>query len=318
MTTHDNVIGLDNLKEVHFSDSPPLRCLHSKMRKGVLFCPTKIIKKCIFGNVWMGREMHLSPDKRKVLVRKVAIKIVTRPPNKESSENPVSESVIHQYISRNADCKFISKSIEVIEEGNFIYMVSEYCVAEVFDLVHREGEFDEPTARQLFRQIAMAVGAMHRSGVVHRDLSLENIMLSENGEVRLIDFGMADFIPPSGNINGIKGKAYYMSPALYYEKSGYNAKNADIWSLGPILCILLIGYPPWEEAKVTDKRFVRAVNGNLAQTLRECGYNLSPTALDLMQKLMRWYGEHEDIIYGTRDAPLTIPEILAHPWLRDG
>lgn len=314
-STSKFLIGAENMKMVNFSGHPAVICIQSR-RKGVWFHPQKVIKKCIFGNVHAGLEIEEKGEDGQTIQKKVAIKIAKKPTTDKSPENPVTEAAIHKFISAKAKCPHINKLIEVIEEGNFLYMVSEFCDEELFDVLKNEGPYQEPQARRIFRQIVMAVEAMHTAGVAHRDLSLENVMLSACGNVRVIDFGMACLIKGDGKVFDTKGKTYYMTPAMFYQKNGYDAKEADIWALGPILCILIIGFPPWEEAKTNDERFVQAVNGNIKKILIGWGHDsFSEELYDLLQKLICWNGTANGMKLGTGGHALSASEILKHPWL---
>ncbi|ORY01586.1 kinase-like domain-containing protein, partial [Clohesyomyces aquaticus] len=101
-----------------------------------------------------------------------------------------------------------------------------------------------------FRQLVEAVAYMHSNGLAHRDLKVENIMVTDDGVVKLIDFGSAtpsrdisvsDTICPANNW---VGTPITMAPEAHYERF-YDMEAADVWSLGIIFVRLYLGIHPW-------------------------------------------------------------------------
>ncbi|KAM5313930.1 testis-specific serine/threonine-protein kinase 5-like [Glossophaga mutica] len=108
---------------------------------------------------------------------------------------------------------------------------------------------EEEEARRLFRQLVSAVAHCHSSGVVHRDLKCENILLDDRGLLKLTDFGFA-------NQSGIKkallstfcGSMAYTAPEILMSKK-YSGEQADLWSLGVILYAMVTGKLPFKECQ---------------------------------------------------------------------
>lgn len=98
----------------------------------------------------------------------------------------------------------------------------------------------------VFKQIVSGVHFMHLNGYAHRDLSLENVLLTETNECKLIDFRSA--ISSDAFTNARVGKRGYMAPEVY-RQFNYDPLAADLWSLGIIFHILLLGSPPFEKPK---------------------------------------------------------------------
>ena len=118
----------------------------------------------------------------------------------------------------------------------------------IFDIVAYSGPFSEDLARCCFRQLCAAVNHMHLKGFAHRDIKPENIMLDEDFNIKLIDFGMTDSIDGD---HSWKGTRAYMSPfALLGEVT--DITKDDVYTCGVMLFIMVNGTPPCEEATSTD------------------------------------------------------------------
>ncbi|KAG7388233.1 hypothetical protein PHYPSEUDO_012891 [Phytophthora pseudosyringae] len=140
-------------------------------------------------------------------------------------------------------------------EGHTLYFVLEYCVGgDLYAAVNRTPSRRLPGAEALrvTKQLATAVADLHRRGIVHRDLSLENVLLSR-GVCKIADFGLsARAEEPCGQR---VGKAYYMAPEVVARGVVYDPKAADVWSLGIILFILVTGSPLVPLATEQDAAF---------------------------------------------------------------
>ena len=107
---------------------------------------------------------------------------------------------------------------------------------------------DEEEAKIIFKQIAEGLQYLHQKNVAHRDMKLENILIDEEGNVKIIDFGFSLVTPKTKPLNVCCGTPSYMSPELMARKN-YYGHLVDIWALGIILYILVVGVFPFKGKK---------------------------------------------------------------------
>jgi len=147
----------------------------------------------------------------------------------------------------------------------FIYM-ERASGGELFDqLTNHNGAVPEAAALEWMRQMCAGVAHCHSRGVAHRDIKLENVLLNEQKEVKVIDFGLAHQYELDAStgavrrslITGLCGSKSYAAPEVLQNgrAPGYDGFQADVWSLGVSFFGLLNGFFPLEEAKQSDWRF---------------------------------------------------------------
>ncbi|XP_075502036.1 CBL-interacting serine/threonine-protein kinase 6-like [Primulina tabacum] len=115
-----------------------------------------------------------------------------------------------------------------------------------------KGRLLEDPARHYFQQLISAVDFCHSRGVYHRDLKLENLLLGEDGNLKVTDFGLSalsDHLRQDGLLHTTCGTPAYVAPDVIGKK-GYDGAKADIWSCGVILYVLLAGYLPFQEDNI--------------------------------------------------------------------
>ncbi|TPX62446.1 hypothetical protein SpCBS45565_g07018 [Spizellomyces sp. 'palustris'] len=193
----------------------------------------------------------------------------------------------------------IARLYEVLCSETRIFMVMEYCTGgEAFDYVCAHGRFDDrcQDAKRVFRQIAEAVGYCHEKNFVHRDLKLENILLTENLDVKLIDFGFTREVTTRNLLDTYCGSVAYAAPGKQY-----SGPQADIWSLGVILYTLLCGYLPFDDdSEAHIRRKILELDYDLPDFLGEL-------TKDLIQSMLKLEGSDR----------ISIKEMLAHPWFKE-
>ncbi|KAF7071627.1 hypothetical protein CFC21_076897 [Triticum aestivum] len=145
--------------------------------------------------------------------------------------------------------KSIVQLHEVMATRSKIYFVMEYMKGgELFDKVSKAGKLTEDAARKYFQQLISAVDYCHSRGVYHRDLKPENLLLDENENLKVSDFGLSalsESKSQDGMLHTTCGSPAYVAPEVI-SKGGYDGAKSDIWSCGVILFVLVAGYLPFQ------------------------------------------------------------------------
>ncbi|XP_057721940.1 CDPK-related kinase 3-like [Arachis stenosperma] len=203
--------------------------------------------------------------------------------------------------------KHLVKFYDAYEDANNVYIVMELCEGgELLDrILSRGGRYTEEDAKVIVLQILSVVAFCHLQGVVHRDLKPENFLFtsrSVDADMKLIDFGLSDFIRPDERLNDIVGSAYYVAPEVLHRSYSL---EADIWSIGVITYILLCGSRPfWARTESGIFRAVLRADPNFDDLPWP---TVSSEAKDFVKRLL-----NKD--YRKR---MTAVQALTHPWLRD-
>lgn len=168
-------------------------------------------------------------------------------------------------------------TMELIQDqarGEF-FIIMEYCPFDFFNLV-MSGLMTKEEIYCYTKQIINGVYHLHKAGVAHRDLKLDNCVVDTNGVLKLIDFGSAfqfkkQIDPskpaPTGPLidekhrfvpaKGIVGSDPYLSPEVFEgtQAGGYDARLADVWSIAIIFCCMLLKRFPWKVPRNADPSF---------------------------------------------------------------
>jgi len=133
------------------------------------------------------------------------------------------------------------------DENDIYYIVMEYIKGKTLKQIIREkGVLDPETAIHIAKQIALALEHAHSNHIVHRDIKPHNILITEDGRVKVTDFGIARAVTSSTvtNTGNVIGSVHYFSPEQ--ARGGYVDKKSDIYSLGIVLYEMITGRVPFD------------------------------------------------------------------------
>jgi len=139
------------------------------------------------------------------------------------------------------------------EDKHNIYILLEMCSNRTLnELLVRRKRLTELEARCYFVQLVAGLKYIHSNNIIHRDLKLRNLFLTDKMELKIADFGLATKIKyPGDKRRTVCGTPTYMAPEIISGSSGHSYE-VDIWALGIVLYVLLIGRSPFETPDVNS------------------------------------------------------------------
>lgn len=291
---------------------------------GKYYSIERYIRETIYGVIRTGVIMEVAECGNMLIysnpIYKVAIKIFYRKnlirQFEKNQENPFNEIATMQMIHERGGHENYIQYIECCSDKECLYLIMEYCNGgELFNIIEINNKLHEDIAKRYFKQIVLGLQYLHSLGIGHRDMSLENIMVTNTGICKIIDLGMCirkSSQESNGQLvyypmqpQGRCGKQIYISPETYLQYEPYDPCQADIWALGVILFIMITGFPPCKEALMIDSRYCRIANGSLIQMIEEWGIRLDPSLANLLSRLL----------HPNPKLRICIEDILIHPWL---
>ncbi|XP_039128684.1 CBL-interacting protein kinase 18-like [Dioscorea cayenensis subsp. rotundata] len=254
----------------------------------------KLLGQGTFAKVFHGRNLKTSQNVAiKVIDKEKVLKVGLMDQIKR--EISVMSLVRHPYVVQ---------LYEVMASKTKIYFVMEYVKGgELFNKVLK-GKLRQELARKYFQQLISAVDFCHSRGVYHRDLKPENLLLDDDENLKVSDFGLsalAESKKQDGLLHTTCGTPAYVAPEVINRK-GYDGAKADIWSCGVILFVLLAGYLPFQDPNLME------MYKKIGKAEFKCP-NWFPS--DVRRLLLR-------ILDPNPNTRITIARIMQNPWFKKG
>ncbi|EAL90812.1 putative serine/threonine protein kinase (Kin4) [Aspergillus fumigatus Af293] len=221
----------------------------------------------------------------------VAIKLIRR---ESLGSNPNRLPKIYREISilRDLHHPNIVRLHEMVETDRHIGIIMEYASGgELFDHILNNRYLKDNSARRLFAQLVSGVGYLHKKGIVHRDLKLENLLLDRNRNIIITDFGFANTFDPSMRRGDLMqtscGSPCYAAPELVVSDSLYTGRKVDVWSCGVILYAMLAGYLPFDDDPANpDGDNINLLYKYIVSTPLTFPEYVTPHARDLLRRIL--------------------------------
>nr|SVE85404.1 EOG090X03P9 [Daphnia pulicaria] len=228
----------------------------------------------------------------------VAIKMINKKLMQAANmtERVRQEVAIHSRLSHPS----ILQLHAFIEDSDFVYLVLDLCENGEFQryLKSLGHPLNEDETREVMSQLLEGLLYLHSHHILHRDLSLANLLLTRDMKIKIADFGLATQLNhPDQKHMTMCGTPNYISPEVATRSS--HGFEADVWGLGCLLYTLLVGRPPFD----TD-----AVKSTLTRVVMadyKLPVTLSAEAKDLIQRLLK---------KNPKERP-TLMEVMKHPFM---
>ncbi|XP_054853446.1 serine/threonine-protein kinase SIK2 isoform X2 [Eublepharis macularius] len=197
----------------------------------------------IEGTLGKGNFAVVKLGRHRITRSEVAIKII----DKSQLDSVNLEKIYREVqIMKMLDHPHIIKLYQVMETKSMLYLVTEFAKnGEIFDYLANHGRLSESEARRKFWQILSAVEYCHSRKIVHRDLKAENLLLDNNMNIKIADFGFGNFYKSGEPLTTWCGSPPYAAPEVF-EGQQYEGPQLDIWSMGVVLYVLVCGALPFD------------------------------------------------------------------------
>ena len=254
----------------------------------------KTIGKGTFGKVKLA--LH-TPTKEQV-----AIKILEKSKIKSKRDlERIEKEIKYLKMFNNPN---IIKIYQIKEDEKNFYIVMEYVQGgELFNYIVSNKHLDENEASFFYSQIIHIIQEIHKHKICHRDMKPENLLLTQNKTIKLIDFGLSNEYEDL--LETPCGSPCYASPEIIQGRK-YSGVAIDLWASGIILFSMLCGYLPFDDKD--NEVLFRKILKCKYEFPKNKKYKISDNAKDLIRKIL------------TVDPKkrITLEEILEHPFLTYG
>lgn len=274
------------------------QCYSMKIKRiGLTETPTKVEKSLgdyslleVVGEGSSGKVKRAMNSKTKQMV---AIKIIQK---RKLEANEIERTKREIQIMKQLDHENIIKLYDVIETPHKLNIVMELIDgSDLMTYVVKSNGLSEAESHKLFSQILSAVSYCHSVNIVHRDIKHKNIMIGKDGNAKLIDFGLSNFLSDGKLGSTFCGTPAYAAPEMLLGQK-YVGSLIDVWSLGVVFYTMLTGKFPFNNVS-------ELLVGNFVEP-----EGISPECCDLLKKMLVVKPEFR----------AHLQDIMQHPWLTKG
>ena len=266
----------------------------------------KLAKYEIGHTIGKGAYAKVKLVKNMITQEKCAMKIYDKDKLNDNSKKRCVYREIE--ILKRINHKNIAKLVEVINTQNHILIVQELVNGiSLRDYYNREirnqkgiSEHKAMIFKKIFKQIFDAMNYLHKNHMAHRDIKLENILMTREYEIKIIDFGFGMYNPENKLQNFFCGTPNYMPPEIAFKKP-YVGQKADLWSLGVLVYKMYCADFPFKGKNEKD----------LYKAIKKGKFVMANYTPDYIKKII------VNMIELDPNKRLTCENVLHSAWLRD-
>src|SRR6267154_1926904 len=200
----------------------------------------------ILGPLGFGATSRVDKARDKIIGRTVAIKTLVHSFGAAPQQKLFLREA--QIVGQLSHPAIVSLFDVGIEETGIAYLVMEYVNGRTLQQVLSDSPIPWPRACSWAADLATALGRAHTAGIIHGDVKPANVMVTEEGDVKLSDFGIARFATQVSNSGRIMGTPAYLAPEQILGEP--HSTRSDLFSLGTLLYQMLTGVPPFDGSSV--------------------------------------------------------------------
>ncbi|EPB86469.1 CAMKK/CAMKK-META protein kinase [Mucor circinelloides 1006PhL] len=222
------------------------------------------------------------------------------------SSNPLDLVRGEMAVLKKLNHPHIVRLYEVLDDpsGDSLYMVFEMMhngVLMDIQLDQVAPPYTDDMARRYFKEMMLGIEYLHANGIVHRDIKPDNLLLSKDNVLKIVDFGVSEmFVKGNDKLKKSAGSPAFMAPELCIAKHGeVSGKATDLWSMGVTLYCMIYGKTPFVSSNLLE------LYEMIKDAPIEYGDDLSDNLLDLFHR----------ILDRNPDTRITMRELREHPWI---
>ncbi|KIW20385.1 hypothetical protein PV08_00960 [Exophiala spinifera] len=219
-------------------------------------------------------------DKRSDGAPLFAVKEFRKRSTRETEEEYVRKVKSEYTIAKSANHPNIVRTVRLCTSNDRWNHVMEFCQqGELFSLVERK-YFKAEDRNCIFKQVLRGVGYLHEHGIAHRDIKLENLLMTDEGHIKITDFGASEVFcgdhPGIASSRGLCGQGMrehrmspagicgsrpYISPEVLAENREYDPSKLDAWSCGILFMTIFLVGNPWQSARKHESNYAAFLKG---------------------------------------------------------
>ena len=200
-------------------------------------------------------------------------------PKKQGTEKYVAEE-----ISAMKQVKGITGAVQHIDtfkKDGTTHIVMEHINGWCLQDVVENLELDERVIASLCKSILTSLKQVHARHIIHRDIKCGNVMLTKDGQTKVIDFGYATHCPENAHVrSGKVGSMFWMAPEIF-QRQAYDEK-ADIWSFGIMVMEMFLGDPPYYRSEESNEEIANRLAVGDVPTVE----SMSPELQDFIERCL--------------------------------